>query len=108
LLGLLFNSENKGGIFLRNVGGLGSVMYQKICLSGCWQWYITFGITEWRDSVLRVVFWTKHSVSETGSVSIVRWKGGEAAVRLERAHVGHHCTWGRKQIRFSKYCVILE
>jgi hypothetical protein len=66
----------------------------------------------------------EHNVSETGSVSVFRWGGGETATmlgplkrpnqRLElalseepnRLGVSHNLTWRRKHIQFPKLCVL--
>jgi hypothetical protein len=51
------------------------VCYFQVDTKGFWRWCITFGITEFLDlSIVRDC--KERNVSETGSVSILRWKGG--------------------------------
>jgi hypothetical protein len=63
----------------------------------------------------------KHDVSETGSISVLRWRGDKTPTQLgplERANPNHFAlskgpswvgvscslTWGRKQFQFPKRC----
>jgi hypothetical protein len=56
----------------------------------------------------------EHNVSETASVSVLRWEGEGTYFLgpLERAnlnhwtHVSSPITWGRKRIHFPKLCVL--
>jgi hypothetical protein len=102
----------RGEIFLTSVIKIGEVLehWQSIgCVSRYYrvltmvyntQRYWVFGLCASSGFFLNKN--EKHNVSETGSVSVVRWgKTPTLLGPLERAHL----TWGRKQIQFPKRCV---
>jgi hypothetical protein len=62
---------------------------QSIDSKRLWLWYITISVAGFLDFVHRLEFWKEHKVSETRSVSILRWKGG--AYLLSWAHYKQLC-----------------
>jgi hypothetical protein len=48
----------------------------QIVSEGFWRWCIAHGISGFLDFIHRPVFQGTHDVSETGSVSMLRWKKG--------------------------------
>jgi hypothetical protein len=77
---------------------------------GFWRWCITHRITWFSDFVYRPdskYLEEKHDVSETGSVSILRWRETPTLLgHLDSANL-NQWTWGWKQIQFPKRCVFL-
>ena len=50
-----------------------------------WWWYIhiILTVTGILNFVLHLVFWTEPSISDTGSFSLLRWKGEEACSQMD-------------------------
>jgi hypothetical protein len=65
---------------------------------GFWWWCITLGITDFLDFIHCLSILWEHSILETGSVSILRWKGAGAPIQLSPFRIFQQRTKSRNSM----------